>query len=359
MLDNKNIYHNLTLSDFDFPMPPAEQIAQYPLSKRSDSRLLCYQRDENKVYHGQFHQLSEYLHAGDLLVFNNTKVIPARLYGKKITGGRVEILFERLADSPRKFLAHLRSSKPLKKGAEIELDSNDSHASHYRLEMLEKQEDLVLFQLTESSPGDMNACLEACGHVPLPPYIQREDIVSDQTRYQTVYAKQDGAVAAPTAGLHFDEPLLAKLKEYGIQQDFLTLHVGAGTFQPVRVDSIAEHQMHAEYLEVSQSLCDKIAETKRAGGRVIAVGTTVVRALETAARSGKLASYSGDTNIFITPGYTFNIIDGLITNFHWPRSTLLMLVSALIGREKLLSLYQEAIETGYRFFSYGDVMLLL
>lgn len=350
----------LTVNDFDFPLPPPEQIAQYPLSNRSESRLMCYQRDKKLVNHHHFHHLLNYLVAGDLLVFNNTKVIPARMFGKKNTGGQVEILFERIADTPRKFLAHIRVNKPLKPDIVVFLDSNQSNErSPYAVKMIEKQQDLFLLELIDSSPGDMTECMDACGHIPLPPYIQREDTLEDHTRYQTVYAEQVGAVAAPTAGLHFDKALLEQLKEKGVQQAFLTLHVGAGTFQPVRVESIAEHQMHSEYLEVSSELCEKIDSTKRVGGRVIAVGTTVVRALETAARAGKLAPYSGDTDIFITPGYRFNVIDGLITNFHWPRSTLLMLVSALIEREKLLSLYEEAIKNGYRFFSYGDAMLIL
>jgi S-adenosylmethionine:tRNA ribosyltransferase-isomerase len=350
----------LTVNDFDFPLPPTEQIAQHPLAKRSESRLMCYIRHQKHLKHVQFHQLLNFLSAGDLLVFNNTKVIPARLYGKKNTGGRVEILFERIGNTPREFLAQVRVSKPLKPGTIILLDANkSSENSEYAVEMLEKQHDLFLFKLSDLSEGDINNCLEVCGHIPLPPYIQRSDTLEDQTRYQTVYAKQEGAVAAPTAGLHFDQNLLNQLSEKGIQQAFLTLHVGAGTFQPVRVDSIAEHRMHAEYIEVSPALCSQIEETKKAGGRVIAVGTTVIRALESAACSGKLEAYSGDTNIFITPGYTFKVIDGLITNFHWPRSTLLMLVSALVGRETLLSLYHEAIEKGYRFFSYGDAMLIL
>lgn len=351
----------LTINDFDFPLPPPEQIAQHPLTKRTESRLMCYLRNEAHVEHQQFHQLLHFLSPGDLLVFNNTKVIPARLYGKKKTGGRVEILFERIGNTPQEFFAHVRVSKPLKPGVVIFLDSNKSsdEDSGYAIEMVEKHHDLFLLKLSEICVGNINQCLEACGHIPLPPYIQRGDTVEDQSRYQTVYAEQEGAVAAPTAGLHFDKILLSQLTEKGIQQAFLTLHVGAGTFQPVRVEAIAEHQMHAEYLEVSPALCKQIEDTKKARGRVIAVGTTVIRALETAAQSGRLAPYSGDTNIFITPGYTFKVIDGLITNFHWPRSTLLMLVSALIGREKLLSLYQEAIEKGYRFFSYGDAMLIL
>lgn len=342
----------LTVEDFDYVLPPQEQIAQYPLKQRSESRLLCYFRSNNEVIHRQFHHVMEYLRKGDLIVFNNTKVIPARLFGHKATGGQVEILLERMIDS-RQFLAHLRTSKPLQPGAMIYLEKN------YVLKMLSKQDDLFLLQLSEPMEGDIYACLTACGHMPLPPYIQRSDILEDQNRYQTVYAEHAGAVAAPTAGLHFDDDLLENLEKNGIQQGFLTLHVGAGTFQPVRVSSITEHKMHCEYLEVNQTLCDQIIQTKQAGGRVVAVGTTVVRALETAALSGKLMPYSGDTDIFITPGFSFKVIDALITNFHWPRSTLLMLVSALMDREKLLALYQEAINEKYRFFSYGDAMLIL
>ncbi len=353
---NKNM---LTINDFDYPLPSPEQIAQYPLPKRSASRLLYYNCDQKKTTHQQFLAISDILSEGDLLVFNNTKVIPARLLGQKVTGGRVEILFERLADTPQKFLAHLRVNKPLHPGAVVYVRSHKDPLKTYAIEMLEKQNDLFLFQLTENSGSNIYECLEACGHIPLPPYIQREDVVEDHSRYQTVYAENSGAVAAPTAGLHFDEDLLEKLKRQGIQQDFLTLHVGAGTFQPVRVENIADHTMHAEYFEVTQALCNRIAETKQAGGRVIAVGTTVTRALEAAALSGKLQPYAGDTNIFITPGFQFKVIDGLITNFHWPRSTLLMLVSALVGRERLLSLYKDATEKGYRFFSYGDAMLIL
>lgn len=344
----------MTVDDFDYVLPPTEQVAQFPLAQRSESRLLCYLREQNKVQHQQFHAIVNYLSKGDLLVFNNTKVIPARLFGRKKTGGQVEMLFERvLSQDERQFLAHVRVSKPLRPGTIIELDDE------YTVEMISKQDDLFLLKLSDATKGNIFECLTACGHMPLPPYIQREDVLDDKTRYQTVYAEHAGAVAAPTAGLHFDTPLLAELTKKGIQQGFLTLHVGAGTFQPVRVSSIAEHKMHSEYVEVDQALCDRIIQTKQAGGRIIAVGTTVVRALETAARSGKLELYSGDTDIFITPGFSFKMIDGMITNFHWPRSTLLMLVSALIGREKLLALYQEAIEKGYRFFSYGDAMLIL
>ncbi len=366
----------LTLDDFDYILPPPEQIAQYPLANRSESRLLCYFKNQNNVQHHPFHQILDFLNPGDLIVFNNTKVIPARFLGHKPSGGQVEILLERIIN-PKQFLAHIKTSKALKPGALVYLDVSHSENNalsekKYVLAMISRQDDLFLLQIPESenrknienlvNPEDAPTIydyLEACGHIPLPPYIAREDVLSDQTRYQTVYATQEGAVAAPTAGLHFDKPLLEKLAEKGIQQGFLTLHVGAGTFQPVRVSAIADHKMHEEYLEVDQALCDQIIETKKNGGRVIAVGTTVIRSLETAARDGNLKPYSGETDMFITPGYTFKVIDGLITNFHWPRSTLLMLVSALIGREKMLELYQEAINKGYRFFSYGDAMLLL
>lgn len=337
------------VDDFDYTLPPPEQIAQYPLEKRSESRLLCWKRHEQKMEHAVFHSIIDYLSPNDLLVFNNTKVIPARLFGRKATSGRVEVLVERILND-HEFLAHLRVSKPLRSGEIIYLESKKSV---FTLTLLSKQDDLFLLKL--ASQGSMTDCLEACGHMPLPPYIQREDVLDDKTRYQTVYAEQDGAIAAPTAGLHFDAELMRKLTEKGVQQAFLTLHVGAGTFQPVRVSAIADHKMHKEYVEVSEALCEKIRETKRVGGRVIAVGTTVVRALE----SANLQPYQGDTDIFIKPGYTFRVIDGMVTNFHWPKSTLLMLVSALITRETLLALYQEAITEKYRFFSYGDAMLII
>jgi S-adenosylmethionine:tRNA ribosyltransferase-isomerase len=349
----------LNVDDFDFPLPQPEKIAQYPLKNRSESRLLCYSREKPcLIEHHQFHEIIHLLSEGDLLVFNNTKVIPARLFGHKSTGGQVEILLERIIN-PKQFVAHVRASKALKSGALVYLDTTtDLHEHKYPVEMISRQDDLFLFQLPENLTNIYDY-LTHCGHIPLPPYIQRGDVLSDHTRYQTVFAEEPGAVAAPTAGLHFDVELMDRLVEKGIQKGFLTLHVGAGTFQPVRVSSIAEHKMHEEYLDVDQALCDLIEQTKKAGRRVIAVGTTVVRALETAARDGQLKPYSGETDIFITPGFSFKVIDGMITNFHWPRSTLLMLVSAFIGRDKLLALYQEAIEKGYRFFSYGDTMLLL
>lgn len=343
----------MTTDDFDYALPPPEQIAQYPLKTRSASKLLCYLREQKKTLHQQFNAITEHLHAGDLLVFNNTQVIPARLFARKATGGQVEILVERVLDNQRQFLAHVQSSKPIQSGAYLMLEKG------YIIEMLGRQSDLFIMQLSDATTGTVYDCLNACGHMPLPPYIQRSDLLEDVTRYQTVYAEHPGAVAAPTAGLHFDEALLATLAEKGVQQAFLTLHVGAGTFQPVRVTSIADHVMHSEYLSVDQALCDRIMETKKNGGRIIAVGTTVVRALETAALSGTLQPYIGDTQIFITPGFPFRVVNGLITNFHWPRSTLLMLVSAFIPREKLLALYQEAIAAQYRFFSYGDAMLII
>lgn len=342
----------MQLDDFDYPLPPAEQIAQYPLENRTQSRLLCYDRKTQQQANRQFSDIIDYLLPGDLLVFNNTKVIPARLFGRKSTGGQVEILVERVLDATQ-FLAHVRASKALKAGARVVLEGEGI----WHVEMLSRQDDLFLFALLDHQ--NINDCLEACGHMPLPPYIQRADILSDQTRYQTVYAERAGAVAAPTAGLHFDKNLMQQLEQKNIQQAFLTLHVGAGTFQPVRVDNIAEHKMHAEYADVSQVLCEQIQQTKQHGGRVIAVGTTVVRALETAAQTGILKPYCGETDIFITPGYTFHVIDAMITNFHWPRSTLLMLIAAFSSRDTVLALYKEAITAGYRFFSYGDAMLLL
>jgi len=341
----------MNLSDFDYHLPQ-ELVAQYPLNGRSQSRLFCYFRN-GKVEHRQFNTLTEYLSAGDLLVFNNTRVIPARLLGSKPTGGKVEVLVERIIDAQH-FLAHIRTSKPLKAGSQFFV----SHSAH-AIEVISRQDDLFLCQWAASSDSHIMELLEQFGRIPLPPYIERSVEQADAERYQTIYAQTPGAVAAPTAGLHFDEELLKRLSEKGINQGFLTLHVGAGTFQPVRAENINEHKMHSEYLEVNQTLCDQIAITKKQGGKVVAVGTTVVRALETAALSGKLAPYAGETDIFISPGFSFKVIDSLITNFHWPKSSLLMLVSALIGREKLLSLYQQAIEARYRFFSYGDAMLIL
>lgn len=331
-------------SDFNFILPP-ELIAQYPLANRSDSKLLVYERQTQQITHTQVKQLSDWFQPGDLLVLNDSKVMPARMFGRKESGGKVEILVERML-SPQIFLAHLKASKPFKPGQLIYI------SDQWQIKV-ESQQD-ALYQC--SIEGNIRELLDAHGHMPLPPYIQRADELADQCRYQTVYAKHEGSIAAPTAGLHFDETLLNAIKSKGVNIVYTTLHVGAGTFKPVRAEHVSEHVMHSEWIEVSEATCSAVAETK---GRVIAVGTTVVRALETAASSGVLKPFAGETQIFIYPGYRFRVIDGLMTNFHLPQSTLLMLVSAWIGREEVMKVYAEAIAKGYRFFSYGDVSLLI
>jgi S-adenosylmethionine:tRNA ribosyltransferase-isomerase len=334
-------------TDFYYHLPQ-ELIAQRPLEQRSASRLLCVDRQSGDLSDRQFNDLPGLLSPGDLLVFNNTKVIPARLYGFKASGGRVEILVERLLNK-RECLAQVRASKSPKPGGKLVLEDGSE------LLVLGRQDSF--FQL-RSVNADLMGLLQNFGHIPLPPYITREDNEADRQRYQTVFAETPGAVAAPTAGLHFDPALLEQLKNAGIESTTVTLHVGAGTFQPVRVDNIEDHLMHAEWLEVSQSTCDAVAAAKARGGRVIAVGTTAVRSLETAAEGGSLQPYSGDSRIFIYPPYQFRVIDALITNFHLPESTLLMLVSAFAGHKQTLNAYRHAVEESYRFFSYGDAMLL-
>lgn len=333
--------------DFYFELPP-ENIAQYPLANRSDSRLLTYDRKTEQYGHHQFRNLADFLNPGDLLVMNDSKVIPARLYGQKASGGRVELLVERIL-SETAFLAHIKASKALKPGALVHLDKG------WMLEVIERRDDLFLCQ----SASPVLEMLNFIGHMPLPPYITRADSAFDQDRYQTVYAKTAGSVAAPTAGLHFDETVLKALEARGVRVAHVTLHVGAGTFRPVRCENILDHSMHSEHYTLSESLCNAVKETRAAGNRVIAVGTTALRSLESAAANGELTPCSQDTRIFIYPGYTFKICDGLITNFHLPESTLLMLVSAFIGHAQAMALYQEAIAKGYRFFSYGDTSLLL
>ena len=338
--------HPMLRSDFHFDLPP-HLIAQHPLPERSASRLLTLA--DGVLQDRLFTELPELLQAGDLLVFNNTRVIPARLFGVKETGGKIEVLVERVLDEQR-VLAHIRASKSPKPGSQLMLEG--------KVEASVVGRDGDLFELRFEGNDSVINQLEQHGHIPLPPYIEREDEINDRERYQTVYAKKQGAVAAPTAGLHFDQPLLDKLAEMGVLSTFITLHVGAGTFQPVRVDDISDHHMHAEYVEVSSDTVEAIEKTRANGRRVIAVGTTSVRALESAARNGKLITYNGDTNIFISPGYRFNIVDGLITNFHLPESTLLMLVCALAGYDTVMEAYQHAIERTYRFFSYGDAMFI-
>jgi S-adenosylmethionine:tRNA ribosyltransferase-isomerase len=334
-------------TDFHFDLP-TDLIAQAPLEQRSASRLLCLDRQTGRVQDRVFRDLTGLLNRSDLLVFNNTEVIPARLFGKKTSGGRVEILVERLLGD-HDCLAQVRASKSPQAGGTLILEDGSE------LQVLGREDDF--FRL-RSVDNDLMDLLKNLGHMPLPPYITREDTDRDRRRYQTVFAEKPGAVAAPTAGLHFDKALLEQLKDADIQSATVTLHVGAGTFQPVRADNIENHHMHAEWLDVSQSTCDAIVATKARGDRVIAVGTTAVRSLETAAQGGQLKSFSGDSRIFIYPPYQFRVVDSMITNFHLPESTLLMLVSAFAGHEQILAAYKHAVEQRYRFFSYGDAMLL-
>jgi len=334
-------------TDFHYELP-AELIAQLPLEQRSASRLLCIDRQSGRLSDRNFSDLPGLLNPGDLLVFNNTEVIPARLYGRKASGGRVEILVERLLNQ-HECLAQVRASKSPKPGGTLILEDGSE------LRVLGREGSFFHLQAVG---GDLMDLLQGLGHMPLPPYITREDTQRDRDRYQTVYAETPGAVAAPTAGLHFDQILLDQLKDTGIQSTTVTLHVGAGTFQPVRVDNIEDHHMHAEWLEVPQSACEAIAAARARGGRVVAVGTTAVRSLETAAQAGSLEPFSGDSRIFIYPPYRFRVVDAMITNFHLPESTLLMLVSAFAGREPIKAAYRHAVEQHYRFFSYGDAMLL-
>ena len=337
-----------TLADFDFHLPP-ELIAQHPAAERSASRLLDGRG--TLPVDRRFTELPALLESGDLLVFNDTRVIKARLHGEKPTGGAVELLVERVLPG-HEVLAHLRASKSPRPGTWLRLgDSFDA-------EVLGRAgpED-SLFHLR--FPADPLLLLEQHGHVPLPPYITHADTAEDAERYQTVFAARPGAVAAPTAALHFDEPLLAALQARGVQRAAVTLHVGAGTFQPVRVENIAEHRMHSEWYEVSEPTVAAIEATHQRGGRVLAVGTTALRALESAARAtGRLQASTGETDIFITPGHCFGVVDLLLTNFHLPKSTLMMLVSAFAGHAHAMALYRHAVESRYRFFSYGDAMLL-
>ncbi|MCW8919296.1 MAG: tRNA preQ1(34) S-adenosylmethionine ribosyltransferase-isomerase QueA [Gammaproteobacteria bacterium] len=334
-------------TDFHFDLPES-LIAQQPAAERVGSRLLTLDGASGELADRRFPDLLELLRPGDLLVFNDTRVIPARLFGRKESGGQVEVLVERIT-AEREVLAHLRASKSPRAGSRLTLEEA------IEVEVLGR--DGALFRLRFAGP--VLGLLKQYGRMPLPPYIDREAAEADSERYQTVYASKEGAVAAPTAGLHFDEAMLARIKALGVASAYLTLHVGAGTFQPVRVDDIREHPMHSEYIEVPQAVVDAVAATRRRGGRVIAVGTTVVRALESAACAGELAAYSGETNIFIYPGYEFRVIDGLVTNFHLPESTLLMLVCAFAGYERVLSAYRHAVAQHYRFFSYGDAMFVL
>jgi len=336
----------MKLADFDFQLPD-DLIARFPLPERSSSRLLTL--NAAGTDHKRFSDILALIKPGDLMVFNDTRVIPARLFGEKQTGGKLEILIERVLDQ-HLILAHVRASKALKPGQTLTLEDGTT------ARMIERRD--ALFVIEVECEGPVTDLLEAIGHMPLPPYIDRANQLSDRERYQTVYARNPGAVAAPTAGLHFDEPLLEALKEKGVGFAYVTLHVGAGTFQPVRVENIEDHHMHSEAVTVTESTVSAILDTWRNGGRVIAVGTTAVRSLESAWTDGGLAPFVGETDIFITPGYRFRCIDALITNFHLPESTLLMLVSAFAGYEPVMAAYREAVENRYRFFSYGDAMFI-
>ncbi|MBI1194696.1 MAG: tRNA preQ1(34) S-adenosylmethionine ribosyltransferase-isomerase QueA [Gammaproteobacteria bacterium] len=336
-------------SDFHFELPE-DRIAQFPLAERVRSRLLAIDPCDGRLEDGLFSDLPRFLRAGDLLVFNDTRVIPARLFGRKETGGRVEVMVERyLGDG--ECLAQLRVSKPPRAGSDIELDGG------YALEVVERRD--AFYRLRGRHGVSIGSILAACGHMPLPPYIQRADADEDRERYQTVYARREGAVAAPTAGLHFDREMMARLSERNIETAFVTLHVGAGTFQSPRHEDLGLHRMHREFMEVDETVCEKIRATRACGGRVIAVGTTAVRCLETAsAGTGAPAPYRGETDLFILPGYRFRAVDALLTNFHMPESTLLMLVSAFAGRELIMAAYRHAIDAEYRFYSYGDAMFI-
>ena len=333
-----------SLSDFDFDLPP-ERIAQLPLPNRSASRLLHV--DGSVLIDRHFSDIVDQLAPGDLLVMNDTRVLKARFFGVKESGGQVEVLVERVLDS-RTVLAQVRASKSPKPGNRIRL------ADAFNVTTGERAGEF--FTLTFE--GDVFELIEAHGRLPLPPYIEHDADEFDEARYQTVYSREPGAVAAPTAGLHFDQALLDRLKEKGVNFAYVTLHVGAGTFQPVRVEVLAEHNMHTEWYTVPQATVDAVRATKAAGGAVVAVGTTSLRALESASQSGQLQAGSADTALFITPGYTFKTVTRLITNFHLPKSTLLMLVSAFAGFEEIRHAYAHAIASQYRFFSYGDAMLL-
>ncbi len=343
----------MRVSDFTFELPE-ELIAHYPQPERSACRLLSLDGETGELTHGVFTDVLAKLESGDLLVFNNTRVIPARLFGRKVTGGKIEVLVERMLDDHR-ILAHVRASKSPKAGSELLLGDDES----VKATMLARHD--TLFEIRFDDSRDILTILNQIGHMPLPPYIDRPDEEADKELYQTVYSQRPGAVAAPTAGLHFDEPLLCALREKGIEMAFVTLHVGAGTFQPVRVDTIEDHIMHSEYAEVPQDVVDAVLACKARGNKVVAVGTTSVRSLESAARAcqdGLIAPFFDDTQIFIYPGYHYQVVDTLITNFHLPESTLIMLVSAFVGYKNTMNAYKEAIAEKYRFFSYGDAMFI-
>ncbi len=340
----------MLLTDFDYYLPP-ELIAEHPLAKRSDSRLLCLDKKTGKITHLHFRDLPNLLTSKDLVILNNTKVIPARIYARKPTGGAVEILLERILDK-NKILAQTKACKPLKIHEKLIISSD------IWFEITSRQDSLFELLLHSFSEDTIENILDKFGHVPLPPYIKHTPENNDKENYQTIYAQHPGAVAAPTAGLHFDQELIQNLNKKGVNTAFVTLHVGLGTFQPVRATNITDHKMHAEYINVPKTTCEQIINTKSAGGKIIAVGTTSVRALETATQEGEFKPYKGDTNIFIYPGYKFCGTDMLITNFHLPKTSLLMLVCAFAGYDNVIRAYQEAIKHKYRFYSYGDAMII-
>jgi len=333
---------------FHYPLPEA-LIARAPTVERRGSRLLMLNGPTGALSHGQFPDLLGKVNPGDLLVFNDTRVIPARLFGRKDTGGQIEVLVERVLDRQRA-LVQIRASKAPKPGALLALEDGFSARVEGR------EGDFYVLDFLGGTP--LLEILDRVGHIPLPPYIDRADNSADRERYQTVYARAPGAVAAPTAGLHFDHELLAVMRAKGVALGFVTLHVGAGTFQPVRVDDVRQHPMHSEVVDVGAELCARIAATRAAGKRVIAVGTTSLRSLESAAASGALQPLRGETDIFIYPGYQFRVVDALVTNFHLPESTLLMLVCAFAGYGHVMAAYRTAVAAGYRFFSYGDAMFI-
>ncbi len=336
-------------SDFNYVLPP-DLIAQKPLPERTASRLLILSRLGGDLRDASFADFLDLLTPDDLLVFNDTQVIPARLFAQKPTGGKVEILIERI-ESDRQALAHVRSSKSPKAGSVLQL------VNGVECRVLGREGDL--FRLQFDIETTLLELLAEIGHIPLPPYIERADDQDDLHRYQTVFARQAGAVAAPTAGLHFDANTMDRLAERGIEQAFVTLHVGSGTFQPVRVDDLSQHIMHREYFDVTQVCVDAVQRTKARGGRVVAIGTTAVRALESASQAGQLQAGCGDTRLFITPGYRFKTVDAMLTNFHLPESTLLMLIAAFAGYDHVMQAYRHAIAQRYRFFSYGDAMAIV
>ncbi|MGL4858217.1 MAG: tRNA preQ1(34) S-adenosylmethionine ribosyltransferase-isomerase QueA [Enterobacteriaceae bacterium] len=343
----------MRVADFSFTLPES-LIACYPPAERSQSRLLSLDGATGALSHGVFTDLLDKVETGDLMVFNNTRVIPARLFGRKESGGKLEVLVERILDHQR-VLAHVRASKAPKPGTRLWLGDNAQIAAR----VVARHD--ALFEIQFEVEDDVLTLLDKAGHIPLPPYITRGDEEIDKERYQTVYNQHPGAVAAPTAGLHFDHPLLAALRDKGVEMAFVTLHVGAGTFQPVRIEEVEQHVMHAEYVEVPQAVTEAVLACKARGNRVIAVGTTSVRSLESAAmqaQQGMIAPFFGDTRIFIYPGYHFRIVDALVTNFHLPESTLLMLVCAFAGYTHTMAAYQQAVAQQYRFFSYGDAMFI-